>query len=555
MRVPAASNKPRLAKMTSFPAPTGGWVANRNLAQPGGQGAPQGAAVLENWFPTATGAILRRGSNLYATLGDGSLPVVSIFSYKNGASEKLFAATSETIYDVSIILTPINYSLANEADFTLSTDAGDTFGEDSTIGKEALVLQTSGDWTIVQFATPGGVFLRGVNGADTPFVFDGTTWGTTPAITFAVGDTTTPAQLAYVWTTKNRLWFVKKESLDAYYLPVSSIGGEVVKFPMGGIFSRGGSLLFGSSWSIETGDGLNEHTVFVTTEGEVAVYRGADPSSATDWGLVGVYRIGRPLGKHAWIRAGGDLVIATDIGLVPLSQAMQRDYAALSPSAVSYPIETAWNEAVAQRPGSWQCEVWPASQMVAVVPPSGLDTAPEIYVANSRTGAWGKYTNWDATCLEVFKKRLFFGSKDGRVVEANVTGADEGATFTGRFVPLFDDLRTPGSLKIADLARATLRSSIPVRDYLSVNFDFNLELPPPPSATMIMGSTTWGAAIWGESVWGENTSPTTQQNWQSVGGAGYALAPALQVTSGATVPLDAEIVRVDVTYSVGDIVS
>lgn len=555
MRMPAPANKPRTAKMSSFPAPVGGWVANRNLAQPGGRDVPQGAAVLENWFPTATGAILRRGSDLYATLGEGSLPVSAIFSYKNGANEKLFAATADTIYDVSVVLTPINYSIATEGGFDLETDTLDTFGEDSTIGSEVLSSLTGGDWVVVQFATPGGVFLRGVNGADTPFVYDGSTWGTTPAITFAVGDATTANELSYVWSTKNRLWFVKDESLDAYYLPVSSIGGEVAKFPMGGIFGRGGSLLFGSSWSIETGDGLNEHTVFVTTEGEVAVYRGADPSSATDWGLIGVYRIGRPLGKSAWIRAGGDLVISTDIGFVPLSQAMQRDYAALSPSAVSYPIETAWNEAVAQRPGEWKCEVWPSNQMVVVSPPSTLDAAPEIYVANSRTGAWGRYTNWDATCFEVFQKRLFFGSQDGRVVEANVTGLDEGTTYTGRYVPLFDDLRTPGSLKVADLARATLRSSTPVRDLLSMQLDFDITLPPPPDATTIVGSTAWGTAVWGESVWGESVSPTTQQNWQSVGGAGYALAPGLQVTSGAIVPLDAEIVRLDITYSVGDIVS
>jgi hypothetical protein len=46
-----------------------------------------------------------------------------------------------------------------------------------------------------------------------------------------------------------------------------------------------------------------------------------------------------------------------------------------------------------------------------------------------------------------------------------------------------------------------------------------------------------------------------QMQWHSVGGTGYALAPSLQVTSGATVPLDVEIIKSDVTYQVAQIVS
>jgi len=556
MRTPVNRPKPRTSRLFSFPAPIGGWTANRNLAQPNANQAPPGAAVLENWFPTATGAIMRRGSGLYATLGDESLPVTSIFSYKNGAVETLFSSTASAIYDISVILTPFNYALATDEDDLLVTDGGDNFGESSTVGLEVMTGLSGGEWIVTQFSNGGGVFLRGVNGADTPFVYDGTTFDTTPAITFAVGDTTTADELSYVWSHKNRLWFIKAESLDAYYLPVDSIGGEAAVFPMGAVFNRGGSLLFGASWSIEAGDGLAAKCIMVTTEGEVAVYNGDDPTDAANWQIVGVYRVGRPLGKSAHIRAGGDLVIATDVGFVPLSQAIQRDYAALSPAAVSFPIETAWNDAVARRSGAeWKCEVWPTNQMVVVAPPTVAETSAEVYVANSRTGAWAKYTGWDATCLEVFKERMFFGSQDGRVVEANITGLDEGAAYTARYLPLFDDLKSPGSLKIADLARATIRSSIPVRDQVSVQFDYQTQLPTPPDATLVLSSSTWGDATWGESVWGETTTPTTQESWRSVGGSGYTLAPAVQVTSGANVPLDAEIVRVDVTFSTADIVT
>lgn len=51
----------------------------------------------------------------------------------------------------------------------------------------------------------------------------------------------TPEDLNYVWVYKNRLFFVEKDSLNAWYLPVDSIGGAAEKFPLGGVFTRGGS--------------------------------------------------------------------------------------------------------------------------------------------------------------------------------------------------------------------------------------------------------------------------------------------------------------------------
>lgn len=557
MRRPAAAVKPRTSKIASFPAPTGGWVSNRNLAQPKIPGAPQGAAVLENFFPTATSAVLRRGSVLYATLGDGSKPVAALFSYNAGSQQELFGATDDAIYDLTTITTASNWSIATDAGDIIETDTGDTFGEDSTIGKETLTSLTGGNWSVVQFATGGGIFLRGVNGMDAPFVYDGTTWGTAPALTFAVGETTTANDLSYVWAYKTRLFFIQKESLDAYYLPVDSIGGELVKLPLGGVFERGGSLLFGATWSNDSGNqgGLSEQCIFVTTEGEVAVFQGTDPSVAASWSKVGVYRIGKPLGPNAFIRAGGDLVIATSIGFVPLSQAVQRDYAALSPSAVSYPIETAWNEAVTVRGDGWNCEVWPDAQMVVVAPPTGIDDDPVMFVANARTGAWAPFTNWLGTCLEVFKGRLFFGSVDGKVIEANVGGLDQGKPYTGSYVPLFEDLRSPASMKIAELARVVIRSTVTLKEQVTAQFDYDMNLPSPPSAAPVPVGNEWGNAIWGESVWGGRSDAVLSQNWHSVSGSGYTVATGVQITSGAVVPSDAEIIRTEMTYINGDILS
>src|SRR5690606_3983232 len=130
------------------------------------------------------------------------------------------------------------------------------------------------------------------------------------------------------------------------------------------------------------------------------------------------------------------LVFATTIGFVALSTAVQVDYAALSPKAVSFSIEDAWNEAVAFRGRDWVCCLWPESQMVAIAPPATNDE-PLFLVSNARTGAWAPFTNWNATCMEVFEGRMFFGTPDGYVMEAMVGGTDRGIPFTGTYMPLF----------------------------------------------------------------------------------------------------------------------
>ncbi|MVB00052.1 hypothetical protein GN330_22635 [Nitratireductor sp. CAU 1489] len=627
MRRPAPYSTQNVARPFAFAAPTGGWIANRNKANPNGPDVPPGAEVLENLFPTAEGAIMRRGSDLYATLGEGDKPTTALFAYKNGSQEELFGATEDAVYNVTSIVSPTNYRLGTEGGSLFITDAGDYFGERSTGDLSVITGRTGGAWVDAQFATSGGVFLVLVNGTDPMLLYDGSFWypigsedvyrlaydggtaaftigqtvtggtsGATAEIVNIAGDETSgtliihtiaggpfqdnealtdgtggsalasgaevlaysgitgvnTADLDFVWVYKNRLFFVEKNSLDAWYLPVDSIGGAAAKIPLGGVMTKGGRLLFGQSWSLGTGEsgGLSAQCIFATAEGQVAVFQGNNPASASEWSQVGVYRIGEPLGKQAFIPAGGDLVIATDIGFVPLSQAIQRDYAALSPSAVSYPIEDAWNDAVALRKsGEWHCEVWPANQMVVVALPSVNQQPPRWFVANTRTGAWGLFSNWDATCMEVFQGHLYFGSIDGKVVQANVTGQDEGKPYTATFVPLFHDLGDPTAIKIGKMARPVLRGEVNPKPRISLQSDYEINLPPPPASPSVEGSSAWGVGIWGTARWDVTGAQLTFQEWHVVGGSGYAVAPSFQMTSGAVVPLDIEIVRIDFAYS------
>lgn len=620
----------RTSALKTFPAANQGWIANQNLAINPSRSL-NGAYLMENYFPTATGMEIRKGSDIYATLGAGDSPVTAIFDYNNGNNRRLFASTATTIYDITSVASPINYQLSTGTD-DIVDDLGNNIGQLSTGGLEVVENQSGGDWIVTQFTSDGGTFLIAVNGEDPMQLFDGEEWfpidqddvytltydaktadfeegqtitgGTSGAtgfvlhidvsgpttgliyltdvvgifqdnelITSSTGSATVDGApvpifvgitgvdtrtLSFVWVYKNRLFFIQKDSLIVWHLDVDKISGVATAFPMGGELSEGGKLLMGSSWSLDTsGDGgLSEQCIFASTEGQVVVYQGINPEDAASWSKVGTYKIGKPLGPLAWIRAGGDIIFATDIGDIPLSQAINRDVAALAPAAVSYPIETEWNkEVAARRSEPWNCVVWPEQQMVLVAPRTVDDNPPMAFVANARTGAWAKFTGWDIRCMCVFEGRLFFGSQNGRVVECYVTGMDEGVPFTANYVPLFNDFGNPASLKIPLIARARLRGSNEVNAQLDIMADYMINLPSAPSSNPIDTSSVWGGSVWGASTWGGTKDKRIQQAWTSVGGLGYSLAPSLQITSGSLVALDTEVIDVSTTFEISEIVA
>jgi len=610
MRRPASATRarPRTSELATFPAPTAGWISNKNLSAPSSGAA---AFTLRNFFPGTETVKLRRGSEKYATIGEDAPAVPSLLTYALGNNERIFAATADAIYDATVIIDP-----------DVSPDP-------------AVEGLNSGNWSSVQFATDGGTFLICVNGEDAMQIFDGLDWweitdqpinrlaydtefsgfavgevvtggtsGATATVTrvvdngtagylyvgevtggpFVDGETLTgdiagsaavdgvifpmfeaitgvdTSDLTAVWAYNDRLFFAQKNELIAWYLPIAQIGGAANPLRLGGVFGQGGELSFGSSWSgSATGQGgLSEQCAFVTTEGEVAIYQGTNPSSASEWAKVGLYKVGRPLGKNAHFRVGGDLITATDIGLIGLSMAMQRDIAALAPSALSFGIDPDWRQEVEARIGlDWHCLVWTEGQMVAVAVPPMVDHSDRWFVANALTGGWSEFTGWKAYSMAVHKNRLFFGS-DGRVVEAGITGMDEGQPYSGHVISLFDAINSPASIKVPRLAKATLREPYESAPEVTVQFDFTEALPiPSPSAIVAFGNDgVWGDSDWDDADWSSSSLETfIHGEWVSVGGTGYHMAPSLSVASGLATPLDTELVRWEVMFAVAGVVS
>lgn len=508
------------SRIKTVPGPRDGWIKNAALS--GDPKFKNGAEVFDNLFPTTEGCRLRRGRQKRGTCGVE--PLLSFLSYDVEGEERLFVADAANIYDVT--------SPADPDTPIVATITG----------------LTNGHWSGTQFSAGGGDYLIAVNGYDAMRRYDGAAW---TSVTGAITGVSTAA-LSHVWNFKTMLMFCERGTLNAWALPALSITGAAVAIPLGAVFAKGGSLLFGGTFSVQdVGEGLDDLCVFVTTTGECAVYEGTDPSDASKWRLAGLYDIGRPLGKNAVVKVGGDLIVATADGIVTVTAVLSRDELALKLAAMTYPIEEAWRSIVRNSTGEpFALELWSDENMLAVgVPQTGFDTT-FMPVANARTGRWGRYTNWDGRAIKVFEGKLFIASSDGIVYRGEVTGKDVEAPYTGICVSRFSDLGTALE-KTVHRTQFRARTNQEWEPLLTVCADGDVSLPSAPSAVVDPGgSSVWDEGEWDASVWA--SSPIGQKlafkEWQFTPAQGTMIAPAFQITSGRVSAPDIEIVAQDVVF-------
>lgn len=597
---PQPTPKP-MAQQFSFPAPTQGWVLNENLATP----SPAGARILDNWWCTPTGIKVRGGTTLHATLGAA---VVSMFSYKSGADEKFFVATAADIFDIT---SPADPEVTPTATVTDQSGGYYVIEQFATAGGEYLYALNGSDYPLLYDGTEfnpvaavatnevpystltaafsvGETVTGGTSGASATILAimpTSATAGTLKlgaitagpfqngeALTSAGGAATasgasavastiaitgvTTTGLSFVWSYANRLFFVESGTMNAWYLPVDSIGGAANSFSLGGVFKKGGALLFGATWSMDAGDGLDDKCVFISTEGEVAIYSGTNPGSATDWAKQGVYQITRPLGPKAIMQAGGDLLIATETGLVPLSEAIRRDVAALSLGAVSRKIESHWQaRALSYSASNWEVIKWPQKNLMLVSQPGGGNTC---LAANLQTGAWSRVTGWDTNCLGFFGGDCYYGDSTGLVFQMESGGSDNGAIYTASWLGQHDPMSAPGLQKTVHQMRALFTAGSPINAQLFANINFDESLNAPPSAVTLVATAGWDVSLWDVGLWDEATGGSVSAGdarWTAVGVTGHTIAPQLQLTFGSAAAPNVSLVTIDATYTVGALVA
>jgi hypothetical protein len=480
---------------SSLPSPVGGW----NVRDALGNMEPTDAVTLTNWFPRPADVQLRNGYSQWARGLGGQ--VNAVMGYHAGITSKLFGASGANVYDV--------------------TSSG-------AVGAAVISGATSDKWLHTNVATSGGNFLYLANGADKPQLFDGTNWtaidgASTPAIT---GVTTT--KLTHPYVAKQRVWFIEINTLHVWYLPVASIGGAASMIDFGPLCRRGGYLVGIAEWSVSGGFGMNDYVVFLTSEGEVLIYQGSDPTSSTTWSLVGIWWLGTPMGYKSMCKFGAELLLICKEGLYPFS--MGTFFGSFTgdtgeKGALTDKIQWQVSQATTSYATNygWQIQPYPIANALILNVPVALGQQQQ-YVMNTVTGAWCQFTGWAANCWELYKDNVYFGG-NGYVALAWNGNDDNGVQITGDAKQAFNYFESRGILKRFTMMRPILNASGQPAIAANVNVDFDDTIP--TTSLSYAGSTgsVWDTGTWDSAVWGG--SGQIYKSWTGVNGIGYCAAPRL----------------------------
>lgn len=471
-------------KTQSIPAPTRGWNTRDNIAEMD----PRHAIIMDNWFPDDEDVRLRRGHEEHASgIGSGAVETLMTYNAPSGTST-LFAAGNSAIYDAS---------------------------SSGAVGAAAVSSLTNNRWEYINFGTSGGNFLLCVNGADGLRSFNGSAWAT-ESITGV-----TAANLSWIGDHQRRVFFGESGSLTFGYLAAGAKSGAASTFDLGPLCDLGGYLMGMVSWSIDSGEGLDDLAVFVTSEGEAIVYAGTDPSSASTWVLKGRHRIGAPIGRRFFAKFGGDSVIITEHGFVPLSTLVSGDRSRAERKAISSQIAPTVNTSARNYGGNfgWQPIVYPRGRMLLFNVPVSENSTAHQYVFNTTTFAPCRFTGMNANCWGIFNDELYFGGGGGKVYKADTGADDDGVNISGDLKPAFSYFGARGRQKLFKMARPTFQATNSFSAALNMNVDFEDAVPTASPTFSGSGVTTWNNFNWNAALWG---GAFTVRDWVSITGIGYS---------------------------------
>jgi hypothetical protein len=466
------------------------------------------AVILDNFFPETENVTLRAGSASHATGMSGNVETLMEYAPLTGVNE-LYACNNGGIYEV--------------------TDSG-------AVSSAVVTGRSNNRFQHTQIGTAGGQFLFACNGADTPQTYNGSAWANSTV------SGPTIANLIWCTTHQARIFFGEEDSLSFWYLDTRVINGTALEFALDGIFKRGGYIMAMGSWTRDGGSGPDDVAVFYSSEGEIAVYSGTDPSSASTWALVGVFLHGRPVGRRCITKVGSSLALISENGFQDVASILSVDRSSSENVAISKQINDAVNGAVRSYGDlfGWQPILYPRSKMLIFNVPIST-TEMHQYVFNSLTGAPCRFKGLNALCWGTLGDRIFFGKIDGTVHEFDGTESggesptsDDGVAIAGDAMAAFSYFGSKGSEKAFKLVEPIFMSTGNPSPALDLNVDFTTYAPVGVASPLPNSAGQWGVATWGVSLWGK--SDQIFKGWMGVRGHGRSASLRVRITSAVSRP-------------------
>lgn len=400
----------KTSKDISVEPPVGGWNTRDSIDNI----PPTDAIVIDNWTCGLGSVSVRKGSlnHAYSYGMDTHVAgqVKTLMKYDSGDVQKMFAADNGVIWDATSPGQGVDW-------WQYVTTPGDP--PDGPFSSDVF------SWTNFR----GGLgndsygYLVAVNGVEAVAYYDHPTegFGFYKLVFTGDGESLSPVGC---FAFKNRMYYWESNSQSVWYTDLYAVAGALTEVQFGGVGQFGGAVIAVESVTHDGGAGTDDYLLIYMSGGEVLAYQGSYPDDEADWALVGIYNPGLPMSPRGFAKFGGDLMMMTDLDILPMSKLLKGVEAAADLTKISGAMQR-----VAPLRGNFgfQVEIFPPSKLMVFNIPQGTEF--HQFVMNTVTGAWSRWTGIQSYCWLEFDGNLYYGTDDG-----NVFKAEEG-NFDAEFAP------------------------------------------------------------------------------------------------------------------------
>jgi hypothetical protein len=441
------------------------------------------AAYAINVISGARGLTVRPGwEEVETNLGGHEVRSLLPYHGSTPAADRLFASTSDYLYDTS---------------------------GDAQVALWSTVDATSGTGAHTVFTNGAGRWMAYTDEANGYYIYEEAT------DTWSVGSVTGPpvSDLVFVVSFKHRLWFVERGSSRAWYLGLDAISGALTQFDFGPLFPHGGSLIGLYTWTMDGGIGADDMFVACSTAGDVVVFRGTDPASAATWEQLGEFFVGGfPAGRRVAANSAGDILLLTVQGALPLSKLVLGQ--ALTPETYeTRRVRPLFTEAMATMrafPG-WEMQIHPEANFLMINTPgnAAVGEIQKQFAMSYATRGWSRLVGLDILCTGVWRGKLYFGTRDGRVClnEGPLDGVELGGVTTNATAiecAVLSAFRLFGTSKLKTVRHVIptfiTKGRVPDTDAFA-RFDYDVLEPVGSIPASMFGPGLWDTGLWDSALW------------------------------------------------------
>lgn len=477
----------------TVPSPVGGWNDRDEIDDM----EPNEAVELVNLFPGQGQVSLRNGFSSHST-GMGGF-VETIAEFNAGGTRKMISGANGNLWD------------STSASSASSLASG----------------YASNRWQWSQFDdSSGGARIGFVNGSDAPQIYNGSA---VSAMTIS-GSGLTPSNLNGIHIHKFRSYFWDSRTQDFWYSAANALGGALTKFPLGRVAGTGGNLTAVGTWTKDGGDGQDDLACFFLSSGDVVIYAGDNPGDSAAWALVGIFKIGAPLGPRAVHKLGADLAVSTIDGYQSLSLVIGKDRTNASIGMLSDKIRKAVLYATKNYQGNygWQISLYPLGNMgIFNVPVSASNY--EQHIINTQTGAWCKFSGIDARCWGMFNDRMYLGGAGGVVYKFDTGRMDGAGPINARGQTAWNYFNKRSQNKKFTGVCPILRVDGALTYSVGVGCDFKPISTVNADSSVQAITSPWDTSPWDTSPWSDEVA--ISDAWIGADGTGYNVSARLAITT------------------------